>query len=115
IIILQPAFFLDLLPDDPQVINAAIPGLRIMAALEIFIAMALILTQALFGAGNTRFVMWIELILHGLCLAPLTYLFGVVLDFGFLGVWLSATIYVMALAVAMAWKFWEGSWKEIEV
>lgn len=115
IIILQPAFFLDLLTDDPQVINAAIPGLRIMAGLEIFIAMALILTQALFGAGNTRFVMWIELILHGLCLAPLTYLFGVVLDFGFLGVWLSATIYVMALAVAMAWKFWEGSWKEIEV
>lgn len=115
IIILQPAFFLDLLTDDPEVINAAIPGLRIMAALEIFIAMALILTQALFGAGNTKFVMWVELILHGLCLAPLTYVLGVWLDFGFLGVWLSATIYVIALAGAMAWKFWEGSWKSIEV
>lgn len=115
IIILQPAFFLDLLTDDPLVINAAIPGLRIMASLEIFIAMALILTQALFGAGNTRFVMWVELVLHGLCLAPLTYLLGVVLDFGFLGVWLSATIYVIVLAMVMAWKFWEGSWKDIEV
>lgn len=115
IIVLQPAFFLDLLSDDHAVIQAAIPGLRIMAGLEVFIAMALILTQALFGAGDTKFVMWVELILHMLCLAPLTYVFGVLLNMEFLGVWVSATVYVMALASAMAWKFWEGSWKRIEV
>ncbi|MEZ4460185.1 MAG: MATE family efflux transporter [bacterium] len=115
VIILQPAFFLDLLSDDAAVIHAAIPGLRIMAALEVFIAMALILTQALFGAGNTKFVMYVELLLHITCLAPLTYVFGVIFDLGFLGVWLSATVYVLALASAMAWKFWEGSWKRIEV
>jgi Na+-driven multidrug efflux pump len=113
--VLQPAFFLDLLSDDHAVIQAAIPGLRIMAGLEVFIAMALILTQALFGAGDTKFVMWVELILHMLCLAPLTYVFGVLLNMEFLGVWVSATVYVMALASAMAWKFWEGSWKRIEV
>lgn len=114
-IVLQPEFFLDLLSDDMAVIHAAVPGLRIMGGLEVFIAMALILTQALFGAGNTKFVMWVELLLHITCLAPLTYVFGVIFDLGFLGVWLSATVYVMALATAMAWKFWEGSWKRIEV
>lgn len=115
IIILNPTVFLDLLSDDATVIHAAVPGLRIMAALEVFIAMALILTQALFGAGNTKFVMYVELTLHLLCLAPLTYVFGVLFNLGFLGVWLSAMVYVMALASAMTWKFWEGSWKNIEV
>jgi MATE family multidrug resistance protein len=115
IVVLNPVFFLDLLSDDSAVIHAAVPGLRIMAGLEVFIAMALILTQALFGAGNTKFVMWVELVLHMLCLAPLTWVFGVHLNLGFLGVWLSATVYVTALASAMAWKFWEGSWKGIEV
>ena len=115
LVILFPEVFLDLLSDDQIVIEAAVPGLRIMASLEMFIAMALILTQALFGAGNTKFVMFAELVLHGICLVPLAYLFAVVIDLGFLGVWLSATVYVVALGAIMAWKFWEGSWKAIEV
>lgn len=115
LVLIFPEAFLDLLSDDQIVIRAAVPGLRIMASLEMFIAMALILTQALFGAGNTKFVMIAELILHGVCLVPLAYLFSVVLDLGFLGVWFSATTYVIGLGSVMAWKFWEGSWKHIEV
>lgn len=115
LVIIFPEAVLDLLSDDEIVIKAAVPGLRIMASLEMFIAMALILTQALFGAGNTKFVMIAEMILHAICLVPLAYLFSVVIDLGFMGVWLSATVYVVALGIVMAWKFWEGSWKEIEV
>lgn len=115
VVILSPEAFLDLLSDDPEVINAAVPGLRIMASMEMLIAMALVLTQALFGAGATRFVMIVEFLLHGLCLAPMAYLFAIVLDLGFLGVWLSATLYVFLLAVVMAIKFWGTSWTEIEV
>lgn len=115
VVIVFPEVFLDFLSDDAIVIKAAVPGLRIMAGLEMFIAMALILTQALFGAGNTKFVMYAELALHGFVLVPAAYLFAVVLDMGFLGVWLSATAYVVILALLMAWKFWEGSWKDIRV
>lgn len=115
IVLAAPELFLDLLSDDPRVIAAAVPGLRIMASLEMFVAMALILTQALFGAGATRFVMIVEMLLHGLCLAPLTYVFAVALDLGFIGVWLSATLYVFLLAVLMAWKFRGDSWTRIEV
>jgi Na+-driven multidrug efflux pump len=110
-----PHAFLDLLSDDQIVIDAAAPGMRIMASLQMFIAMALIMTQALFGAGNTKFVMVAELILHAVCLVPLAYLFSVVFELGFLGVWMSATAYVVLLGVVMAWKFWEGSWKNIVV
>jgi Na+-driven multidrug efflux pump len=114
-VVLFPEFFLDLLSDDPIVIEAAVPGLRIMASLEMFVAMALILTQALFGAGDTKFVMWAELALHGFCLVPLAYLFSVVIDLGYVGVWLSATVYVVGLGAIMAWKFWDGGWKDIQV
>ena len=43
---------------------------------------ALVLTQALFGAGNTKFVMFVEFGLHFFCLVPLAYLFGIVLGWG---------------------------------
>ena len=86
-----------------------------MAGLEMLIAMALVLTQALFGAGATRYVMVVEFLLHGLCLAPMAYLFAFVLDLGFLGVWLSGTLYVFLLALAMSVKFWRGSWTKIQV
>lgn len=115
LVLIFPEAVLAILNSDPVVIQTAVPGMRIMAALQMFIAMALILTQALFGAGDTKFVMIAELILHMVCLVPLTWLFSVTLDLGFLGVWLSATAYVVLLGVAMAWKFWQGGWKRIVV
>ena len=115
VVIAFPAAFLDLLSDDPIVIHGAISGLRIMAGLEMFVAMSLILTQALFGAGDTKFVMIVEFLLHGLCLAPLAYLFAVILGWGFMGIWVSATLYLGLLALAMAIKFWRGGWKHIKV
>ena len=115
VVCLLPEVFLDLLSDDPMVIAAATPGLRIMASLQMFVAMALVLTQALFGAGATRFVMIVEFLLHGLCLAPLAYLFAITWGVGFIGVWYAAAIYVSLLGIAMAIKFWSGSWSSIEV
>ena len=115
VVVAFPEFFLDFLSDDRLVIEAAAPGLRIMASLEAFIAAALILVQAHFGAGNTKFVMYVEALVHAVCLIPLAYLLAIVADFGFMGIWYSASVYVIALASILAWKFWEGTWKEIEV
>ncbi|MDX9723366.1 MAG: MATE family efflux transporter [Myxococcota bacterium] len=110
-----PEQVLGLLSRDPAVIDAAIPSLRMLAAVESVMAGALILTQALFGAGATRFIMWVELILHSTCLVPLSYLFGIVLDWGLPGIWASVIIYVSALAVVIGIKFHGGSWKSIKV
>jgi MATE family multidrug resistance protein len=75
----------------------------------------MILTQALFGAGNPRFVMLVELTLHFGVLLPVAYIAGVVLDGGLLGVWSSAALYAMLLTAIMAWKFRSGSWKSIVI
>lgn len=115
IIFAFPEFFLGILSDDIMVIEAAVPGLRLMSMNLVFIAMTLILIQALFGAGDTKFVMWAELILHGIALAPLAYLFSIVFSWGYMGIWIAATVYICALSVVMVWRFWSGSWKLIKV
>ncbi len=110
-----PEVALDLISDDEVVIQAGAQGMRIQALLMPFIAVGLICTQALFGAGNSKFVMYVEMILHFTCLVPLAYLLSSVLELGFLGVWLASVVYIVLLALVMGWKFWEGKWKDIKV
>lgn len=101
--------------DSPAVIAAGAPSMRLMGACGPVIAAGMILTQALFGAGNPRFVMQVELMLHFGVLLPLAYLLGVVLHGGLLGVWTSAAVYVCLLTGIMAVKFRGGSWKSISI
>ncbi len=99
----------------PQVIEAGRTPLRIMACMGPVIATAMILTQALFGAGETRFVMIVELALHFFCLVPLAWLLGKVAGLGLVGTWLAAATYGLALAIAMGVRFSRGGWKRLTV
>ncbi len=110
-----PRLVLYLFSHDAEVVAAAAPALRLMGFSLPLIATGLILAQALFGAGNTRYVMLVEMVLHVFCLMPLAYVLGVVLDLGLVGVWAAAFVYVVALSAAMAFKFREGRWKLIRL
>ncbi len=110
-----PAQVIQVFNHSPGVIAAAIPSLRLMGACGPIIATGMILTQALFGAGNTRFVMVVELVLHLGWLVPGAYFFGVVLGLGLIGVWISAAVYVALLTTAMVFKFRQGTWKSIKI
>lgn len=95
--------------------EAALNPMRIMGISTPMIAVGMILTQALFGAGNTRFVMIVELILHFTCLVPLAWVLGISAGFGLMGVWAAGVIYAFLLAGIMAWKFRSGDWKKIQL
>jgi MATE family multidrug resistance protein len=110
-----PAKVLGVFSHAPQVIAVGSGPMKIMALMGPVIATAMILTQALFGAGETRFVMVVELALHFLCLVPLAWLLGKVLGLGLIGVWLSAAVYGVALALLMGVKFSRGGWKKLTV
>jgi putative MATE family efflux protein len=99
----------------PDVAAAALMPMRIMGVCTPVIALAMILTQALFGAGNTRYVMIVELMLHFLCLVPLAWILGITLHGGLVGIWSAAVAYVALLACAMTWKFARGDWKTIRL
>jgi putative MATE family efflux protein len=99
----------------PQVADAGAPILRVLGVLEPVMCLALVFTYALYGAGNPRFVLVVEAILHFGCLVPLAYVLGVVLDWGMWGVWTAMITYVLLLAGIMAVKFSQGSWKAIKI
>lgn len=97
-----------------MVINAAVPSLKLTAILlSPTAAAALVLTQALYGAGETRYVLIVEFCLHFLCLAPLAWFLAVHLDLGIIGCWIAAIIYASGLLIATAAKFIQGSWKKL--
>jgi len=104
---------LGLVSSSALVIDRALLPMRVMGLCTPIIAVGMILTQALFGAGNTRFVMIVELILHFTCLVPLAWFFGISLGYGLMGIWSAGVIYCIALAAIMVWKFKSGDWKRI--
>ncbi|HYQ27206.1 MAG TPA: MATE family efflux transporter [Polyangiaceae bacterium] len=106
---------LHLVTQSPAVFETALVPMRMMGLCTPLIAVGMILTQALFGAGNTRFVMLVELVLHFFCLVPLAWLFGITLGLGLPGIWASAAIYVLLLTGVMTWKFRRGDWKTISI
>jgi multidrug resistance protein, MATE family len=108
-----PEFWLRIFNDSPAVVAVGRNSMRLMGATGPFIAAGMILTQALFGAGNPRFVMKVELVLHFFVLLPLAYLLGVTFKIGLSGVWSAAAIYAALLTLIMSWKFRSGSWKAI--
>jgi Na+-driven multidrug efflux pump len=98
-----------------EVREAAYLPLVIMGVSTPLIATGMILTQALFGAGDTKFVMIAELLLHFICLVPLAYLLGVTLGYGIVGLFLAALVYIVGLSITMIVRFNRGVWKAIKV
>jgi putative MATE family efflux protein len=110
-----PGAVMRIFTPNPVTIETGISALRIMGAFVLTIPAALIFPQALLGAGNTKFVMGVELVLHFGFMVPLAYLFGRVLDWGLIGVWLAAGVYVTLLGAVTGWKFREGKWQSIQI
>jgi putative MATE family efflux protein len=112
---LSPDSVLHIYSQSAAVIEVARPILRICGVLLPFVLASLVLTQALFGAGNTKFVMMVEFCLHFFCLVPLAYVCGVVLGWGVIGVWTGAFTYILLLCLIMGLKFGSGTWKAIRI
>jgi Na+-driven multidrug efflux pump len=94
--------------------NALLP-MRIMGVCTPIVAIGMIVVEALFGAGNSRFVMIAQACLHFGVLVPLAWLFGIVLGLGLAGIWAAALLYAVGLAITMSLKFRSGDWKAIKL
>jgi Na+-driven multidrug efflux pump len=93
--------------------QAAIGPLRMMGVITPIIAVAMILSEALFGAGNTKFVAVAQFCLVFFLLVPFAWILGLRLGFGLNGMWAAAALYCTSAAVVMTIKFRGGSWKKI--
>jgi multidrug resistance protein, MATE family len=102
-------------PNDPQVAIAGATSLRIVVIGLPLMAVGLVLSQALFGAGANVFVAVAELILHFGLFVPGAWLLGPKLGYGMEGVWVAATTYVAALGIVMGVKFFSQGWRRIKL
>jgi Na+-driven multidrug efflux pump len=100
---------------DTAVIALGCLPLAMLGAIQAFAGVALVLGQALQGAGNTRYVMLVELGVCSLLYLPLAYLFGLHLGLGIVGAWSGEFAYWLTLASLLGWKFNSGTWKKIRV
>ena len=77
------------------------------------ISVALILSEALFGAGSTKFVAAAQFLLVFGVLVPGAWLVGLRFHVGLDGIWIAACCYAVLAASVMAAKFRAGGWKRI--
>lgn len=88
--------------------------LRFVAAYNLFDATFMIMASAIKGAGDTRFVMWVSLIMASI-LAGLTYAVVEVLDLGVLSCWALVTAWVSVFGLIFLVRFMQGKWKSLRV
>jgi putative MATE family efflux protein len=95
--------------------DAATVPMRMMGVVTPIIAVAMILSEALFGAGNTKFVAAAQFCLVFFLLVPLAHVLGVKAGLGVNGMWSAAVCYAIGAAVVMTLKFRGGTWKKIQL
>lgn len=115
IFILIPDYVLYVITDNRAVIETARTPLRIVGASQAFYAIGIVLATALQGAGATIFVMFADIICNWIVFIPLAFLFGIVLNGGINGAWLSLPFYLILYAAIMVWRFKKGAWKNIKL
>jgi putative MATE family efflux protein len=95
--------------------TAATFPMQIMGVVTPVVAVAMILTEGLFGAGSTKFVALAQFLLIFGCLVPGAYVLGIVLHMSLNGVWIAAFVYACLAAIVMSVKFAGGGWKHIRL
>jgi multidrug resistance protein, MATE family len=100
---------------DEEVLEVGRMPMRVVGAFGFSVGFGLVLAQSLFGAGANRFVMWVEIVLHFLCLVPLSWFLALPMGLGLTGIFIAAVVYIAGLALMMTWKFKSGTWKKIRI
>jgi putative MATE family efflux protein len=95
--------------------EAMMSPMRMMGVLTPIIAVAMILTEALFGAGTPQFVAIAQFVLVFFVLVPLAWILALVVNHGLMGMWTGAAVYICTAAVVMVTKFRLGDWKTIKL
>jgi putative MATE family efflux protein len=106
-----PRAVLYLTTNEQQVIETAVPALRIAALGQIFYSVGVVLANGLQAVGKTLYVMLAEVIANWFVFVPIAYLLGVVFEFGLIGAWWALPFYVILYAVVIYVKFKFGKWE----
>ena len=104
---------------DPQefseIYRYSIVLLRFVAVYSLFDCMNIVFCSAIKGAGDTRFVMFITVVLSIFVLIIPAYMAIVIFEYGLMVSWILATTYIILLGVVFYLRFLNGKWKTMRV
>lgn len=110
IIVLNASWIMPALSDNPFVIAESKRYLYINMIAEPFMALSLILSGGINGAGDTRSVMIRVAISLWLVRIPLALLFVVVFGWGIVSVWWVMTVSMVIQALLIFKRYWSRTW-----
>ncbi|OVE78611.1 MATE family efflux transporter [bacterium I07] len=107
------------LKSDPEqfapILDMAVHFLKFAAIYSIFDGMNIIFAAAVKGAGDTRFVMIVSVVLSWILMVIPSYLLSVVYNRSVYYIWSSATLYLFILGFVFLLRFLGGKWKTMRV
>ena len=97
------------------VISLAVILLRFVALYSVFDGIYIVFSAAVKGAGDTRFVMWVTVLIStGVMTLPI-WLGITMFGLGLYGAWVFVTSYIVLLSVIFYLRFRGGKWKRMRV
>lgn len=100
---------------DEAVIKLAGICLKIVAVSQPALAVQMVYSGALRGAGDTRGILWITLSGFVVVRLGLTYILAIMLDYGLIGAWIAMGIDLYFRASLMLLRFKKGQWKLLKL
>ncbi len=115
IFLIWPYPFTRLYTSDLNVIHQASAALRIVAIAQPAMAVSMVLSGGLRGAGDTKWVLYITI--AGVWGVRLTvgYLLAIVFRMGLIGAWIGMTADIFVRAVLIFLRYRHGHWKTLKV
>ncbi|MEW6348066.1 MAG: MATE family efflux transporter [Thermodesulfobacteriota bacterium] len=120
--VLIPGVFLELFRtgsdatgNDPAMMRRGASLLRLVALYSLFDCAYVVFAGALRGAGDTRFVMWAQIVLGWFLFVPPVYVAVEKLHAGLYGAWCCLLGYAIALGLVYWLRFRSGVWKTIKM
>jgi putative MATE family efflux protein len=106
---------MSLFTESAHVIDIGSDYLQIMAYSQPFLALAMVFSGGLRGAGDTKTPLIYTIIHSWLVRIPSIYVLGFVLNLGTTGIWWAMTHSTVTQGLATWWKFQQGDWQKIEL
>ena len=100
---------------DEAVVELGTQFLRIVALMQIPLALTMVLAGSLRGAGDTRFIMWATTIGMWGVRVPLAFIFGVWLKLGVFFVWSAMIADWLVRMGLLLWRYQSERWRAIQV
>ena len=114
-LILWAPYIIAIFIDDPTVIALGAPCNRILGYCEPIVAVSIVFSGTLRGAGDTRFTMLVMGISMWLVRVPLSFVAAGPLGWGLQGVWIAMAVEMAFRAGAYVLRYRSGAWTRLRI